>query len=85
VGITKSEGRPKRKSIPKKFKQTKRPHRPIRLLYEKWALYMKGVKQSKIDKNSLYAALFAQQTLSYWENHHGIKIDPHATVNWEVS
>jgi hypothetical protein len=47
------------KAFLKKFKQNKRPHQPVRLLYAKWALYIKGVKQSKINKNSLYASLFA--------------------------
>jgi hypothetical protein len=67
----------------KKCKQTKRPHRPVCLLYEKWALYIKGVKQSKINKNSLYASLFDYHTAQ--ENHHNIKIDPYATVGWEPS
>ena len=73
------------KAFLQKCKQNKRQHRPVRLLHEKWALYIKGVKQSKIDKNSLYASLFAPRTLSYWENHHDIKIDPYATVDWEAS
>jgi hypothetical protein len=73
------------KAFLKKCKLKKRPHQPVRLLYEKWALSIKGVKKSKINKNSLYASLFAPRTLSYWENHHGIKTDPHATVDWEAS
>jgi hypothetical protein len=47
------------KAFLKKCKQKKRPHRPVHLLYEKWALYINGVKQSKINKDSLYASLFA--------------------------
>jgi hypothetical protein len=55
------------------------------LLYEKWALYVKGIKQSKIDKNSLYATLFAPLTIQYWERHHDLKIDPKHPVDWEPS
>jgi hypothetical protein len=73
------------KAFLRKCKLNKRPHRPVRLLYEKWALYIQGVKQSKINKNSLYASLFAPRTLSYWEKHHDIKINPLATVDWEPS
>jgi hypothetical protein len=47
------------KAFLRKCKMNKRPHRPVCLLYEKWALYIQGVKQSKINKNSLYASLFA--------------------------
>jgi hypothetical protein len=73
------------KAFLRKCKLNKRPHRPVRLLYEKWALYIQGVKQSKINKNSLYASLFAPRTLSYWEKHHNIKINPLTTVDWEPS
>jgi hypothetical protein len=73
------------KAFLRKCKLNKRPHRPVRLLYEKWALYIQGVKQSKINKDSLYASLFAPRTLSYWEKHHDIKINPLATVGWEPS
>jgi hypothetical protein len=73
------------KAFLRKCKLNKRPHRPLRLLYEKWALYIQGVKQSKINKNSLYASRFAHRTLSYWETHHDIKINPLATVDWEPS
>jgi hypothetical protein len=55
------------------------------LLYKKWALYVEGIKQSKIDKNSLYATLFAPRTIQYWECHHGLKIDPKHLVDWEPS
>jgi hypothetical protein len=47
------------KAFLRKCKLNKRPHRPVRLLYEKWALYIQGVKQSKINKNSLHASLLA--------------------------
>jgi hypothetical protein len=59
-----------------KCKQSNRKHHPVRLLYKKWALYVKGIKQSKIDKNSLYATLSAPHTIQYWERHHDLKIDP---------
>ena len=75
----------KAKAFLRKCKQKRRLHRPVRLLYEKWALYVNGVKQSKIDNDSLYATLFAPRTKSYWEKHHDIKIEPYATVDWEVS
>jgi hypothetical protein len=85
VGIAKSKSGPRCESIPKKCKLNKQPHRPVCLLYGKWALYIQGVKQSKINKNSLYASLFAPRTLSYWETHHNIKINPLATAGWELS
>jgi hypothetical protein len=66
-----------------KCKQSNRKHRPVLLLYEKWALYVKGIKQSKIDKNSLYATLFAPHTIQYWERHHDLKIDPNHPVDWD--
>jgi len=37
----------------------KQPQIPVRLLYEKWAVYVHGVKQTKIDKKELYKTLFA--------------------------
>jgi hypothetical protein len=55
------------------------------LLYKKWALHVKAIKQSKIDKNSLYATLFAPHTIQYWECHHDLKIDPNHPVDWEPS
>jgi hypothetical protein len=68
-----------------KCKQSNRKHRPVRLLYEKWALYVKEIKQSKIDKNSLYATLFAPRTIQYWERYHDLTIDPNHPVDWEPS
>jgi hypothetical protein len=69
-----------------KSKQSNRKHRPVCLLYKKWALYVEGIKQSKIDKNSLYATLFAPHTIiQYWERHHDLKIDPKHPVDWEPS
>jgi hypothetical protein len=68
-----------------KCKQSNRKHHPVRLLYKKWALYVKGIKQSKIDKNLLYATLFAPLTIQYWERHHNLKIDPKHPVEWEPS
>ena len=41
----------------------------------------KGVKQAKIDRNFLYAALFPPHILSYWGNHHDIKFDPQSTFD----
>jgi hypothetical protein len=73
------------KAFLRKCKLNKQPHQPVRLLYEKWALYIQGVKQSEIKKNSLYASLFAPRTLSYWETHHDIKINPLTTADWEPS
>ena len=39
------------KSYLRKCKNAKREHRPVLLLYKKWALYVNGIKNSKIDKN----------------------------------
>jgi hypothetical protein len=78
-------GTAKPKAFLAKCKQSNRKHRPVRLLYEKWALYVKGIKQSKIDKNILYTTLFAPHTIQYWERHHDLKIDPNNPVDWEPS
>jgi hypothetical protein len=75
----------KAKAFLAKFKQSNRKHCPVRLLYKNWALYEKGIKQSKIDKNSLYATLFAPRTIQYWERHHDLKIDPKHPVDLEPS
>ena len=61
------------------------PQIPVRLLYEKWAVYVHGVKQAKIDKKALYRALFALRTIHYYENHNDIPIPVGAAVDWEAS
>jgi hypothetical protein len=58
---------------------------PSPLAIQKWALYVEGIKQSKIDKNSLYATLFEPRTIQYWDRHHDLKIDPKHPVDWEPS
>ena len=62
-----------------------RPQVPVRLLYEKWAVYVHAVKQAKIDKKTLYGRLFAPQTINYYENHHNIPIPTGSAVDWEAS
>ena len=69
----------------KKCKRAKREHFPVHLLYKKWAVYVNGTKQSTIDKKSLYATLSAPQTLKYWEEHHGIKVNPKHNTGWQAS
>jgi len=61
------------------------PQIPVRLLYEKWAVYVHGVKQAKIDKKELYKTLFAPQTINYYKNHHDIPIPTGSAVDWEAS
>ena len=61
------------------------PEIPVRLLYEKWVVYVHGVKQAKIDKKALYRTLFAPQTNDYYENHHDIPIPTGSAVDWEAS
>jgi len=61
------------------------PQIPVQLLYEKWAVYVHGVKQAKIDKKALYRTLFAPQTNDYYENHHDIPIPTGSAVDWEAS
>jgi hypothetical protein len=73
------------KAFLRKCKLSKREHRPVRLLYEKWALYVNGTKQSKIQTKTLYATLFAPRTLDYWKDHHDIKVNPSNTIDWEAS
>ena len=43
-----------------------REHKPQQLLYEKWALEIRGVKQSSITRDSLYVTLFSPRTLAFW-------------------
>ena len=62
-----------------------RPQLPVRLLYEKWAVYVHGVKQAKIDKKALYRTLFAPRTINYYENHHAIPIPTGSAVDWKAS
>ena len=40
------------------------PQIPVRLLYEKWAVYVHGVKEAKIDKKALYRTLFAPRKIN---------------------
>ncbi|OEU05826.1 hypothetical protein FRACYDRAFT_266850 [Fragilariopsis cylindrus CCMP1102] len=75
----------KAKSYLKQCKREKRVHRPVRLLYEKWAVYVNGIKISKIDTEPLYATLFAPRSLEYWKKHHDIKVDPQHDTDWEAS
>ena len=46
------------------------PHITIRFLYEHWAIYFNGVKQSWLDKEALYCHMFSKRTLEYWKYHH---------------
>lgn len=62
-----------------------RPQIQVRLLYEKWAVYVHGAKQAKIDKKELYRTLFAPRTINYYENHHDIPIPNGTAVDWEAS
>jgi len=62
-----------------------RPQIPVRLLYEKWAVYVHGVKQAKIDRKELYKTLFAPRTIDCYENHHDIPIPNGTAVDWEAS
>jgi len=55
------------------------------LLYEKWAVYVHGVTQAKIDKKALYRTLFVPRTINYYENHHDIPIPTGTAVDWEAS
>ena len=61
------------------------PQIPVCLLYEKWAVYVHGVKQAKIDKKALYTTLFAPRTINYYEYHHDIPIPVGSAVDWAAS
>ena len=58
---------------------------PVRLLYEKLAVLVHGVKQAKIDKKVLYQTLFAPKTIYYYENHHNNPIPAGSAMDWEAS
>ena len=61
-----------------------REHKPQQLLYEKWALEVRGVKQSSITRYSLYVTLFGPRTLEFWNKHDKLSKNPE-DICWEES
>ena len=69
-----------------------RQHKSPYLFYEKWALYLHGVKQSSLDKEDMYTVSFgnslrdprAISLLDYWRNHHNMPISDFNVVDWET-
>lgn len=47
----------------RKCRRKKPPFKPIRLLYEHWALYYAKTKQSSINSNKLYKKIFRKKNL----------------------
>jgi hypothetical protein len=73
-------------SMAKKFlracKRLKREHKPVQLLYEKWAIKLHGEKLANINSKQLYIALMRSTTLKYWQTHHTFPIKDPELVDW---
>ena len=63
--------------------RTKRQYKSVRLWYEKWALYLNGIKQTTICKKKLYSELRKENIISYWKSHHDFPIRNSETISWE--
>ena len=61
-----------------------REHKPQQLLYEKWALEIRGVKQSSITRDGLYVTIFGQRTLAFWNKRDKLSSNPE-DICWEES
>ena len=61
----------------------KREHKSVRLYYETWALYLNGIKQSKLCKNKMYSELRKENILNYWKHHHAFPILNGESISWE--
>ena len=72
--------------------ERRKKHKTPRLFYEKWALYLHGVKQSSLDKEDMYTVVFgnslrdpgAISLLEYWRTHHDMPISDCDDVAWET-
>ena len=72
--------------------ERRKKHKTPRLFYEKWALYLHGVKQSSLDKEDMYTVVFgnslrdpgAISLLDYWRDNHDMPIPDCNNVDWET-
>ena len=69
-----------------------RKHDTPKLFYERWAVYVHGVKLARIDKEYLYAITFGSKAyddkgkslLEYWKDHHDMPVGKCDLVDWEL-
>jgi len=59
-----------------------RAHKYQKLLYEKWTLEIRGVKQSSITRYGLYVTLFGPRTLPFWNKRDKLSKNPE-DICWE--
>ena len=66
------------KAYVKEYIEQKRKHKPARLWYEHFSLWIDGIKQSKVCKRRLYERLQRESIFKYWKDHHDFPIaSPH--------
>ena len=61
-----------------------REHKRQQLLHEKWALEIRGVKQSSITRYGLYVTLFGPRTLAFWKKRDKLSKNPE-DICWDES
>ena len=62
---------------------SKRTNVPIRLWYEKWAVYVDRVKLSTFDKTTMYTYLRKDRILKYWLEHSDFPVYRPEEIDWE--
>ena len=62
-----------------------REHKHQKSFYEKWALEIRGVKQSSITRDGLYVTLFGRRTLAFWNKRDKLSKNPEDVICWEES
>ena len=63
----------------------KRANCPVRLWYGNIALWIDGVKQSRVMNDKIYSRLQHDDIHSYWKNHHDFPIPHPHDIDWEPS
>ena len=60
-------------------------HKPARLWYEHFSIWIDGIKQSSVCKKKLYERLWRENILKYWKTHHDFPIPNPLDIDWEPS